>query len=119
MIRVKRSDLAERGVRRLTARITGVRDGLPVAADGTVLDIRNVIWCTGFRQRFDWIDLPVFDRDGWPDEYRGVVPDQPGLYFCGLAFQFSFGSMLLLGVGRDAEYVARHIAERSDIRQAV
>ncbi|MBX7431394.1 NAD(P)/FAD-dependent oxidoreductase [Mycobacterium sp. Y57] len=117
MIRVKRSDLADRGVRRLTTRIAGVRNGLPVAADGSVLDVRNVIWCTGFRQKFDWIDLPVLDQDGWPEEYRGVVRNQPGLYFCGLSFQFSFGSMLFFGVGRDAEYVARRVAERSGIRQ--
>ena len=39
--------------------IVGVQDGLPVTEDGRVLDVANVIWCTGFRPGFSWIDLPV------------------------------------------------------------
>lgn len=117
MVRVKRRDLAERGVRRITDRITAVRDGLPAMSDGTVLDVRNVIWCTGFRQKFDWLELPVIGADGWPVEYRGVVDDCPGLYFCGLSFQYSFGSMVFLGLSRDAEYVARHIDARRPAQQ--
>ena len=72
MLRVKRSDLAERGVVRNEARVDGVRDGLPLLADGTIVDVANVVWATGFRQAFDWINLPVFGEDGWPREYRGV-----------------------------------------------
>jgi putative flavoprotein involved in K+ transport len=87
-----------------------MRDGKPELDDGTVLDVENVIWCTGFKQRFDWIDLPVIGQDGWPEEERGVVESAPGLYFTGLAFQYAFSSMLILGAGRDAEYVAKHIA---------
>jgi putative flavoprotein involved in K+ transport len=80
---------------------------------GRVLDVANVVWCTGFRQVFDWIDLPVIGSDGWPEESRGVVPAAPGLFFCGLSFQFAFTSMTLPGVGRDAEYVAERVAARS------
>jgi putative flavoprotein involved in K+ transport len=116
-LRVKREDLAARGVERLTARVSGVRDGLPVLDDGTVVDAANVVWCTGFKQVFDWIDLPVFDERGWPVEYRGVVEDTPGLFFCGLSFQFAFSSMVFAGVGRDAEYVACRIAAREPDRQ--
>jgi putative flavoprotein involved in K+ transport len=112
MLRVKRSDLARRGVQRFEHRVVGVRDGRPQLADGTTLDARNVIWCTGFRQVLDWIRLPILREDGWPDEMRGVVPSAPGLYFCGLAFQYAFSSMVLPGVGRDAEYIARHIVAR-------
>ncbi|WP_347352803.1 NAD(P)/FAD-dependent oxidoreductase [Intrasporangium sp.] len=115
MLRVKRADLAARGVVRNTARVEGVRGGRPLLADGTVLDVANVVWATGFEQRFDWIDLPVVGDDGWPREYRGVAADVPGLYFCGLAFQYAFASMVLPGVGRDARYLADRIvaAERS------
>ena len=60
--------------RRLTARVTASRTGSPVI-DGTAYDVANVVWATGFRQVFDWIDLPVFGEDGWPIEYRGVVKD--------------------------------------------
>ena len=59
-IRVKRSDLHDRGVERVLDRVTGVRAGLPMLAGGRSLDVANVVWCTGFRQVFDWIDLPIF-----------------------------------------------------------
>ena len=49
---------------------------------------------------------PVTGEDGWPRELRGVAADVPGLYFCGLSFQYAFASMTLPGVGRDAAYVA-------------
>jgi putative flavoprotein involved in K+ transport len=113
MLRVKREDLLERGVERVLDRVTGVRDGLPVLGDDRVLDVANVVWATGFQQVFDWIQLPVFGADGWPVEMRGVVTDAPGLFFCGLSFQFAFSSMVLPGVGRDAAYVAKRVAARS------
>ncbi len=53
--RVKPRDLKRRGVLRYEARLSSVADGRPVLADGTVVDVRNVVWCTGFRQVFDWI----------------------------------------------------------------
>ena len=112
MIRVKRADLQDRGVDRVQGRVTGVSNGRPVVEDRE-LDVGTVIWCTGFRQVFDWIDLPIFGIDGWPREMRGVVPDAPGLFFCGLAFQYAFSSMVLPGVGRDADYVAGRISERA------
>jgi putative flavoprotein involved in K+ transport len=112
-LRVKREDLDRLGVRRYEARMTGVQDGRPRLADGTVLDVRNVVWCTGFRQVMDWIRLPILDEHGWPVEYRGVVDDAPGLFFCGLSYQYAFASMVFPGVGRDADYVARKIVARS------
>jgi putative flavoprotein involved in K+ transport len=112
MVRVKRADLAARGVERLTDRVTGVRDGLPVVGDRAV-DVANLVWATGFRQTFGWIDLPILGEDGWPREMRGVVADAPGLFFCGLAFQYAFSSMVLPGVGRDAAYLVDRIVERS------
>jgi putative flavoprotein involved in K+ transport len=112
MIRVKRADLLERGVERAPARVTGTQDGLPMLADARVLDVTNVVWATGFRQVFDWIKMPLVGADGWPREYRGVAENAPGLFFCGLSFQYAFSSMVLPGVGRDAAYVARRIAAR-------
>ena len=109
MLRVKRDDLEERGVERVLSRVVGVRDGQPLLGDERVLDVGNVVWCTGFRQVFDWIDVPVIGSDGWPQEYRGVVPGAPGLFFCGLSFQYAFSSMVLPGVGRDAAYLAERI----------
>ncbi len=115
MLRVKRDDLQRRGVERLVSRVVGVSDGRPLLDDGTVVDAATVVWCTGFRQVFDWIDAPIFGDDGFPREYRGVAEEVPGLFFCGLSFQYAFGSMVFLGVGRDAEYVARKIAARTSV----
>ena len=70
------------------------------------------MWATGFRQAFDWIRLPVFGEDGYPREMRGVVADAPGLFFCGLSFQYSFSSMLVSGAGRDAAYVVDRLVAR-------
>jgi putative flavoprotein involved in K+ transport len=112
LLRYKRDDLAAAGIERVTARAVGVREGRPLLEDGRALDVANVIWCTGFKQDFGWIEPPVSGHDGWPQEKRGVVPSAPGLYFTGLAFQYAFSSMLLLGAGRDAEYVAKHITAR-------
>jgi putative flavoprotein involved in K+ transport len=112
-LRVKREDLAVRGVERVLSRVSGVADGRPVLDDGHVVDAANVVWCTGFRQVFDWIDLPILGEDGWPVEYRGVVERAPGLFFCGLSFQFAFSSMVFPGIGRDSDYVARQIVSRA------
>lgn len=79
---------------------------------GRVLDVENVIWCTGFRQRLDWVKVPVLGEDGWPEETRGVTA-HAGLYFAGLAFQFGFTSMLVGGAGRDAAYVVERLVSRS------
>ena len=111
LIRTKSKELAEAGVERVP-RVTGVENGRPVLEDGRVLDVANVIWCTGFRTDFGWIDLPVFDEDGQPEHARGVVESEPGLYFLGLVFQYSFSSDVLPGRGRDAGYVAKHIADQ-------
>ncbi len=111
--RVWPSDLAAAGVERVFARTTGVRDGLPLLDDGRVLEVRNVIWCTGFRPDFGWIEPPIVGLDGWPIHARGVVSVVPGLYVIGLPFLASAASALLGGVGRDAAFVAAQIAARS------
>jgi putative flavoprotein involved in K+ transport len=106
---VRPKELAAAGVERVP-RTVGVRDGLPVLEDGRVMEVANVIWCTGSRPDFGWVDLPVFDEDSLPRHDRGVVASQPGLYFVGLWFLSGFTSSLLGGVGRDAERIADHIA---------
>jgi len=85
---------------------------LPVLEDGRVLDVTNVVWCTGFVPDFRWIDLPVFNEEGDPLHDRGVVGSEAGLYFIGIYFLYAFASVLIGGVGRDAEHIAKHIAAR-------
>jgi putative flavoprotein involved in K+ transport len=110
LIRVKSKGLAAAGVERVP-KIVGVRDGLPVLADERALEVRNVIWCTGYRHEFPWIDLPVFGESGQPLHDRGVVRSMPGLYFVGLLFLYAVSSDVLPGVGRDAKRIAKHLAQ--------
>jgi putative flavoprotein involved in K+ transport len=116
LLRYRKRDLRAAGVERVVARAVGVEGGLPVLDDGRVLDVRNVVWCTGFRPDFSWIRLPFeLGDDGFPVQYRGVAASSPGLYFTGLPFLHSFASMLIGGTGRDAERVARHIVEQQPV----
>jgi putative flavoprotein involved in K+ transport len=115
LLRYRRKDLREAGVERVLARTVGVRDGLPVLDDGRVLDVRNVVWCTGFRPEYSWIRFPLeTGEDGYPVQYRGVVSSCPGLYVAGIPFLHSFASMLIGGAGRDAERIVRHIVRVRD-----
>jgi putative flavoprotein involved in K+ transport len=107
LIRLQPKHLAAAGIQRVPKTI-GVRDGLPLLEDGRVLDVANVIWCTGFHPGFSWIDLPVFEPVAGRSEplhQRGIVSKEPGLYFVGLHFQYSLSSTMIQGVGRDAKYV--------------
>jgi putative flavoprotein involved in K+ transport len=114
--RVRPTDTAAAGIERV-ARTSGVSGGLPVLEDGRIMDVTNVIWCTGFRSDFGWIDLPVLDEDGEPVHDRGIAEAQPGLYFMGLFFLSALASILIGGVGTDAERIAGHIAaHRADHR---
>jgi putative flavoprotein involved in K+ transport len=118
LLRVKRADLEAAGVERVYERTTGVVDGKPQLAGGRVVDVANVVWCTGFRNDYGWIRFPLEqDDDGYPAQKHGAVTASPGLYFTGLCFLHSFSSMLILGAGRDGERVATHIADRARSRE--
>lgn len=111
LVRVKPRELEAAGVQRVP-RVAGARGGRPLLADGRTLEVANVIWCTGYHPGFSWIDLPVFGEDGLPVHDRGVVAREPGLYFVGLHFLFAMSSATLIGIGRDAEHVARAVERR-------
>jgi putative flavoprotein involved in K+ transport len=113
LARVRPADLRAAGVERIHARTVGVQDGLPLLEDGRILDVTNVIWCTGFQPKYDWIDLAVFGGDGEPIHEHGVVATEPGLYFVGLFFLSAATSSLVGGVGKDAAYIAEQIALRT------
>jgi putative flavoprotein involved in K+ transport len=116
LLRYRRSDLRAAGVERVLERTVGVQDGLPVLEGGRVLDVKNVVWCTGFRPEFGWIRLPLeIGEDGYPVQYRGASTT-PGLYFVGLPFLHSFASMFIGGAGRDAQRVAEQIAAQPPAR---
>jgi putative flavoprotein involved in K+ transport len=92
----------------LKQRVVGV-DGRTVSfADGGELDVDAVIWATGYRSDYSWIDAPVLGPDGHVRHRRGVT-DVPGLYFLGLSWQHTRGSALLGWVKDDAEFLSREI----------
>jgi putative flavoprotein involved in K+ transport len=111
LVRVKPKQLVAAGIERVPKTV-GVSGGLPTLEDGRVLDVANVIWCTGFRHDLSWIDLPIFGEDGELVHERGVVTSEPGLYFVGLFFQYSAASNVIPGVPRDAKFVVERLVER-------
>jgi len=117
LVRVKPQDLTGAGVERVP-RVVGVRNGKPLLAGERVLDVRNVIWCTGYHPGFSWIDLPIFGEHGQPMHERGVVTQAPGMYFVGLHYLYSMTSATVIGVGRDAERIATAIELRTRGRRA-
>jgi putative flavoprotein involved in K+ transport len=113
LVRVKPRDLAAAAIQR-APRVIGVRNGHPLLADQQILEVANVIWCTGFGPDFSWIDLPVFgENQNEPTHHRGVVANQPGLYFVGLYFLYAMSSGFLPGVDRDAEHIVHTILARA------
>lgn len=115
LVRTKPRDLRRAGVER-TPGVVGLRDGLPLLADGRTLEVANVVWCTGFHPAFSWIDLPIFDETGSPRHHAGLVEDAPGLHFVGLEFLYSLSSAMIHGVGRDAARIVDSIVDRAGVR---
>jgi len=94
-------------------REVAVRTPVPAVAD---LDLRaagitSVVWGTGYRLDLEWVDAPVLDASGTPDQVRGVTP-MPGFYFLGLHWMHTFGSGLFSGVSNDAAVLAEHLTSR-------
>ena len=82
----------------------GSFDNAPTELDLDAEHITNVIWSTGFRLDFNWIDLELNLRDGYPQQTQGVSR-HPGLYFMGLQLMHTRKSGLIFGVGEDAAHI--------------
>ena len=95
----------------------GRREGRQAGARGRTgarRDQRDLVH--RLRQGRSWIDLPVVGPDGWPEQSRESLRRRLASTSSGCLFLFAFASMLVGGVGRDADHVARHIAARADDR---
>jgi putative flavoprotein involved in K+ transport len=77
--------------------------------DGSEVEVDAVVWATGYRPDYSWIDLPIFDPHGRLRHRRGVT-DVAGLYFLGLTWQHTRGSALIGWVKEDAAFLAGRIA---------
>jgi putative flavoprotein involved in K+ transport len=83
-------------------------------AGGSELDVDAVIWATGYRSDYSWLDAPVLDEHGRPRHRRGVT-EAPGLYFLGLSWQHTRGSALIGWVSDDAGFIAGKIGARAGV----
>jgi putative flavoprotein involved in K+ transport len=96
--------------------------GMRPAERLTRLDLRRdgvgtVLWATGYRRPYPWLQVPVLDSVGEIRHRRGVTPVE-GLYVMGQRFQYRRDSNFIDGVRHDAAYVAGHIANRAQQRDA-
>jgi putative flavoprotein involved in K+ transport len=118
IVRPHPQDLARLFGVKVYGRVQAADNGQIRFADGQVLSTQqiSILWCSGYKPHYSWIENrqgPVnLDRRGYPIHDRGIVKDASGLYFVGLRYQHTVASHDIFGVGRDAEYVAGHIAGR-------
>ncbi len=96
-------------VRLHPSRVVGA-DGRAVRlADGTEIAVESVLWCTGFRPDYSWVEIPgVTDDDGAPVHEAGASP-VPGLHWMGLPWQTRLNSSIIDGIDRDARRTAKRI----------
>ncbi|MBW2960975.1 flavin-containing monooxygenase [Mesonia aestuariivivens] len=77
----------------------------------TLSDVKNIVWATGYRPNFSWIEGLELDHEGYPKNERGVSSIQ-GLYFIGLPWLHTRGSATLGGIKKDAEHLAIQIKKQ-------
>jgi putative flavoprotein involved in K+ transport len=80
LVRIRRKELISAGIKRV-GRTTGSQNGKPMPAEGKVLEVASILWCTGFQLDFTWIHLPIFADDGYPLNDRGRISSQPVFIF--------------------------------------
>ena len=73
--------------------------------------IKSIIWATGFKYNYDWIDLNITNERGFPVHKRGVTKYE-GFYFMGLQWMHTSKSAQFIGVGEDAEFIVNKISSR-------
>jgi putative flavoprotein involved in K+ transport len=88
---------------------TAVEDSPPLLIDLDRAGIKTIIWATGFRPDYSWLDLPVLDRKGYIRHDGGVVDEAPGVYLLGMQFLRRRKSSLIDGVGDDARDLSAHL----------
>jgi putative flavoprotein involved in K+ transport len=71
-------------------------------------EVHTIVWATGYRPDYGWLDVPVFDRKGHQRHDRGIV-DAPGLYALGLPFLRRRKSSFIHGAEDDVREIAAHL----------
>jgi putative flavoprotein involved in K+ transport len=112
VIGTSRRQLESSGVR-IRPRLVATAGRTATFADGSTVDVDAVVWATGFRADYSWIDIPGVLQDGGRVVHRRGITDIPGLYFVGLSWQHTRGSALLGFVAEDARHLAHHARQHS------
>ena len=94
---------------------TVVENSPPLGMDLTAGAIATIVWATGYRPDFSWLDVPVLDRKGQVRHDGGVV-ESPGMYLMGMQFLRRRKSALIDGAGDDARDLSDHLASYLDGR---
>ena len=102
----------------LKPRATAVAGRTVRTDDGNEVPVDAVIWATGYRPDYSWIDLPIVDENGRLRHRRGLT-DVPGLLFLGLTWQWTRGSALIGWVKDDAVFLAEGIAALQEAKTRV
>jgi putative flavoprotein involved in K+ transport len=89
---------------------TEVEEAPPLVMDLSSGEIKTVIWCTGYRPDYSWLELPLLDRKGHIKHDGGVVTEAPGVYLMGMQFLRRRKSALIDGAGDDARDLSDHLA---------
>src|SRR4051794_36443381 len=119
VIGTRRKDLRDAGVD-FRPRLVHASGRTATFADGTAVDVDAVVWATGFRPDYTWIDAPeLTDEAGMPRHAGGRSLAVPGLWFLGLPWQRTRGSALLGFVQRDAAHLDSDMFERVPVGGAV
>ncbi|GIP44061.1 putative oxidoreductase CzcO [Paenibacillus sp. J45TS6] len=101
--------LAKKGKVKIYPRALNAKRDIIIFEDGTDIEVKNIIWATGFKRNDEWIDIQgAFDSHGQIKHYSGMSPIR-GLYYVGLPWQSSRGSALLGWVKYDAQKIVSHI----------
>ena len=93
---------------------TRVPESPPLRLDLARGDIRTIIWATGFKPEYSWLDVPVVDRKGQVRHDGGVVTESPGMYVIGLNFLRRRKSSFIHGAGDDSRDLVTHLAGHLD-----
>lgn len=94
---------------RLIGKVKNAERATIYTEDREIKDLRNIVWATGYRPNFKWIEGLELTENGYPVHQRGVS-NINGLYFIGLPWLYTRGSATLGGIKKDAEYLANHIS---------
>lgn len=101
--------LLSRGIVKKVSKVSKADGKSLICQNGEKVQPENIIWATGYYNDYEWIEIPnIIDKNNNVIHDRGITKEK-GLYFLGLSWQYRRGSALLLGVGKDAKFLANHI----------